>query len=76
MLKVFLGSEGHMAIVSLQRNVYCPGSLAVETAVNKCPLANGLYTFLAMYRFVAAVYLQADVLTHLACLSKVFRKRA
>nr|XP_055052185.1 uncharacterized protein LOC129437856 [Misgurnus anguillicaudatus]XP_055052186.1 uncharacterized protein LOC129437856 [Misgurnus anguillicaudatus] len=31
-------------------------------------------TFCATYRFVAAVCLQADVLPHLACLSKIFQK--
>lgn len=29
--------------------------------VRRCPGAKGLYTFCATYRFMAAVYLQADV---------------
>ncbi|XP_041924813.1 uncharacterized protein LOC121688957 isoform X2 [Alosa sapidissima] len=65
----------HKAIETLQRNLSAVlGALAVEAEVRKCPGAKGLYTFCAMYRFVAAVYLQADVLPHLACLSKVFQK--
>ena len=38
------------------------------------PGAKGLYTFCATYRFVAAVYLQADVLPHLTRLYKIFQK--
>ena len=65
----------HSAIMSLQRNLGAVlSALAEESAVNRCPLAKGLYSFLATYRFVAAVYLQADVLPHLACLSKLFQK--
>ncbi|CAL8341697.1 unnamed protein product [Gadus morhua 'NCC'] len=61
--------------MSLQRNLGAVlSALAEESAVNRCPLAKGLYSFLATYRFVAAVYLQADVLPHLACLSKLFQK--
>ncbi|RXN37536.1 zinc finger protein 862-like [Labeo rohita] len=62
----------HKAIETLQRNLSAVlGALAEEAEVRKCPGAKGLYTFCATYRFVAAVYLQADVLPHLACLSKV-----
>ncbi|XP_050960919.1 E3 SUMO-protein ligase KIAA1586 isoform X2 [Labeo rohita] len=65
----------HKAIETLQRNLSAVlGALAEEAEVRKCPGAKGLYTFCATYRFVAAVYLQADVLPHLACLSKVFQK--
>ncbi|RXN12206.1 zinc finger protein 862-like [Labeo rohita] len=61
----------HKAIETLQRNLSAVlGALAEEAEVRKCPGAKGLYTFCATYRFVAAVYLQADVLPHLACLSK------
>ncbi|XP_054483270.1 uncharacterized protein LOC129116382 [Anoplopoma fimbria] len=61
--------------MSLQRNLGAVlSALAEESEVNRCPLAKGLYSFLATYRFVAAVYLQADVLPHLACLSKLFQK--
>ena len=38
------------------------------------PVARGLYTYCATYRFVAAVHLQADVLPHLTRLSKLFQK--
>ena len=65
----------HKAIETLQRNLGAVlGALAEEAEVRKCPGAKGLYTFCATYRFVAAVYLQADVLPHLARLSKVFQK--
>ncbi|XP_046907044.1 zinc finger protein 862-like isoform X3 [Hypomesus transpacificus] len=65
----------HKAIETLQRNLSAVlGALAEEAEVRKCPGAKGLYTFCATYRFVAAVYLQADVLPHLACLSKIFQK--
>ncbi|KAK7141431.1 hypothetical protein R3I93_010952 [Phoxinus phoxinus] len=65
----------HKAIETLQRNLSAVlGALAEEAEVRRCPGAKGLYTFCATYRFVAAVYLQADVLPHLACLSKVFQK--
>ena len=49
-------------------------ALAEEVEHNKCPVAKGLYSFCATYRFVAALYLQADVLPHLARLSKVFQR--
>lgn len=62
----------HKAIETLQRNL--SAVLGALAEVRKCPGAKGLYTFCATYRFVAAVYLQADVLPHLACLSKVFQK--
>ncbi|KAK0134769.1 Zinc finger protein 862 [Merluccius polli] len=65
----------HKAIVMLQKNLAAVlGALAEEAEIRKCPTAKGLYTFCATYRFVASVYLQADVLPHLACLSKVFQK--
>lgn len=38
------------------------------------PNSQGLYSFLATYRFVASVHLQADVLLHFSRLSKVFQK--
>lgn len=63
------------AIKNLQRNLCAVlAALAEESEVNRCPSAKGLYSFLATYRFVAAVYLQADVLPHLSCLSKLFQK--
>lgn len=49
-------------------------ALAEETEVHKCPVAKGLYGFCCTYRFVASVYLQADVLPHLARLSRIFQK--
>ncbi|CAL8241370.1 unnamed protein product [Gadus morhua 'NCC'] len=59
----------------LQRNLAAVlGALAEEAEIRKCPTAKGLYTFCGTYRFVASVYLQADVLPHLACLSNVFQK--
>ena len=65
----------HKAIQMLQRNLAAVlGALAEEAEIRKCPTAKGLYTFCGTYRFVASVYLQADVLPHLACLSKVFQK--
>ncbi|XP_034084354.1 uncharacterized protein LOC117554177 [Gymnodraco acuticeps] len=48
--------------------------LAEETEHKKCPTAKGLYGFLATYRFVALVYLQADVLPHISRLSRLFQK--
>lgn len=60
----------HLAVSTLQRNLSAVlGALAEETEINKCPVAKGLYGFCSTYRFVAAVYLQADVLPHLAHLS-------
>lgn len=56
----------HKAIENLQRNL---AALAEEAEVHRCPV-----TFCATYSFVAAVYLQADVLPHLASLSRVFQK--
>lgn len=65
----------HRAIETLQRNLSAVlGALAEEAEMRRCPGAKGLYTFCATYRFVAAVYLQADVLPHLARLSKIFQK--
>ena len=65
----------HSAIMSLQCNLGAVlSALAEESEVNRCPLAKGLYSFLPTYRFVATVYLKADVLPHLACLSKLFQK--
>ncbi|KAK0137344.1 Zinc finger protein 862 [Merluccius polli] len=65
----------HKAIQMLQRNLAAVlGALAEEAEIKKCPTAKGLYTFCGTYRFVASVYLQADVLPHLACLSNVFQK--
>ncbi|KAJ8353325.1 hypothetical protein SKAU_G00208920 [Synaphobranchus kaupii] len=45
-----------------------------EASTRKYPVAKGLYTFCATYRFVAILYLQADVLPHISMLSKVFQK--
>lgn len=65
----------HLAIQSLQRNLPAVlSALAEEVRVNKCPTAKGLYAFCSTFRFVAALHLQADVLPHLARLSKVFQK--
>lgn len=65
----------HLAITTLQRNLPAVlAALAEETEVNKCPLAKGLYGFCCTYRFVAAVYMQADVLPHLARLSQIFQR--
>ncbi|KAF3859022.1 hypothetical protein F7725_021421 [Dissostichus mawsoni] len=50
------------------------GALAEEVEIRKCPTAKGLYSFLATYRFIAALHLQADVLPHLARLSKLFQR--
>lgn len=49
-------------------------TLVEEVELKRCPVAKGLYTFCATYRFVASVYLQADILPHLARLSKVFQQ--
>ncbi|XP_021434420.2 uncharacterized protein LOC110501292 isoform X3 [Oncorhynchus mykiss] len=59
----------HLAVANLQRNLS-----AVLAEVNRCPTAKGLDAVCAMYRFVAALYLQGDVLPRLTRLSKVFRK--
>nr|XP_010770547.1 PREDICTED: NT-3 growth factor receptor-like [Notothenia coriiceps] len=65
----------HKAIETLQRNLSAViGALAGEAEVRRCPGAKGIYTFCAMYRFVAAVYLQADVLPHLTRMAKIFQK--
>jgi len=50
------------------------GALAEQVKTCKCPTAKGLYSFLATYRFIASLHLQADVLPHLARLSKLFQK--
>ncbi|CAM4671443.1 unnamed protein product [Leuciscus chuanchicus] len=63
------------AIKNLQRNLCAVlAALAEESEVNRCPSAKELHFFLAKYRFVAAVYMQTDVLPHLSCLSKLFQK--
>ena len=65
----------HQAVANLRRNLPAVlTALAEEVEHNKCPVAKGLYSFCATYRFVAALYLQADVLPHLARLSKVFQR--
>ncbi|CAL8275521.1 unnamed protein product [Arctogadus glacialis] len=64
-----------MAISNMQRNLSAVlAALVEETELKKCPTAKGLYSFLATYRFVASVYLHADLLPHLSKLSKVFQK--
>ncbi|XP_034075010.1 E3 SUMO-protein ligase KIAA1586-like [Gymnodraco acuticeps] len=64
-----------LAVQNLQRNLPAVlAALAEEASTRKCPVAKGLYTFCATYRFVAALYLQADVLLHIAMLSKVFQR--
>lgn len=64
-----------MAVSNLQRNLSAAlAALAEETELKKCPTAKGMCSFLAIYRFVASVYLQADVLPHFSKLSKVFQK--
>ncbi|KAI4796867.1 hypothetical protein KUCAC02_017898 [Chaenocephalus aceratus] len=50
------------------------GALAEEVETRTCPTAKGLYSFLATCRFLAALHLQADVLPHLARLSKIFQR--
>ncbi|KAK5934658.1 hypothetical protein CgunFtcFv8_015035 [Champsocephalus gunnari] len=63
------------AVQNLQRNLPAMlGALTKEVSTRKCPVAKGLYTFCATYRFVAALYLQAEVLPHIAMLSKVFQR--
>lgn len=65
----------HEAVKNLLRNITAVlGALGDELETCKCPTAKGLYSFLATYRFIAAIHLQADVLPHLARLSKVFQK--
>lgn len=65
----------HQAVANLCRNLHAVlTALAEEVEHNKCPVAKGLYSFCATYRFVAILYLQVDVLPHLARLSKVFQK--
>ena len=65
----------HLAIEVLQTNLKAVlATLAEEAEIKRCPIAKGLYTFCATYRFVASVYLQADILPHLARLSKVFQQ--
>ncbi|XP_071060695.1 uncharacterized protein [Pseudochaenichthys georgianus] len=64
-----------LAVQNLQRNLPAVlAALAEEVSTRECPVAKGLYTFCATYRFVAALYLQADVLPHIAMLSKVFQR--
>ncbi|KAL7383107.1 hypothetical protein ABVT39_004870 [Epinephelus coioides] len=62
------------AISTLQRNLAAVLAALAEEAEKKDPVARGLYTYCATYRFVAAVHLQADVLPHLTRLSKLFQK--
>lgn len=63
------------AISNLRRNLPAVlAALAKEADTKKDPVARGLYTFCATYRFVAAVHLQADVLPHLSRLSKLFQR--
>lgn len=65
----------HLAIQNLQKNISAVlNVLAEEVEVRKCAAAKGLYSFLATYHFIAALHLQADVLPHLSCLSKIFQK--
>ncbi|KAK0137821.1 Zinc finger protein 862 [Merluccius polli] len=65
----------HLAIQNLQKNISAVlNVLAEEVEVRKCAAAKGLYSFLATYRFIAALHLQADVLPHLSRLSKIFQK--
>lgn len=49
-------------------------TLAEVADVKKDPVARGLYTYCATFRFVAAVLMQADILPHLTRLSKLFQK--
>ncbi|MEQ2175791.1 hypothetical protein GOODEAATRI_021341, partial [Goodea atripinnis] len=54
-----------------------PGNQYVTKKPASCPgcfVAKGLYGFCCTYRFVAAVYRQADVLPHLAQLSRISQK--
>ncbi|XP_036001539.1 zinc finger protein 862 [Fundulus heteroclitus] len=63
------------AIANLQRNLPAVlATLAEEADIRKDPVARGLYTYCATYRFVAAVLMQADILPHLTQLSKLFQK--
>ncbi|KAK5847875.1 hypothetical protein PBY51_016969 [Eleginops maclovinus] len=63
------------AISNLQRNLPAVlATLAEEAELKKDPVARGLYTYCATYRFVAAVHLQSDILPYLAQLSKLFQK--
>lgn len=63
------------AISNLQRNLPAVlATLAEEADLKKDPVARGLYTYCATYRFVAAIHLQADILPYLAQLSKLFQK--
>ena len=65
----------HLAIQNLQKNISAVlNVLAEEVEVRKCAAAKGLYSFLATYRYIAALHLQADVLPHLSRLSKIFQK--
>ncbi|KAI9546634.1 hypothetical protein NQZ68_024532 [Dissostichus eleginoides] len=64
-----------LAVQNLQRNLPAVlAALAKEASTRRCLVAKGLYTFCATYRFVAALYLQADLLPHIAMLSKVFQR--
>lgn len=65
----------HLAVITLQRNLSAVlAALADEIEVKKCPIAKGLYGFCCTYRFVAVVYLQADVLPYLARLARTFQQ--
>lgn len=60
----------HLAVITLQRNLSAVlAALAEEIEVKKC-----LYGFCCTYRFVAVVYLQADVLPYLARLARTFQQ--
>ncbi|XP_069378935.1 zinc finger protein 862-like [Paralichthys olivaceus] len=63
------------AISNLQRNLPAIlATLAEEADIKKDPVARGLYTYCATFRFVAAVLMQADILPQLTQLSKLFQK--
>jgi len=63
------------AISTLQRNLAAVLAALAEEAEKKDPIARGLYTYCATYRFLAAVHRQADILPHLTRLSKLFQKK-
>ena len=62
-------------ISTLQRNLAAVLAGLAEEAEKKDPVARGLYTYCATYRFVAAVHRQANILPHLTRLSKLFQKK-
>lgn len=64
-----------VAISTLRHNLCAAlASLAEEVEMNRCPLAKGRYTFCTTYSFVAGVYIQVGVLSHLGILSRMFQK--